>query len=161
MRKYIYKEIEFISNFYYKKNNKSGKEIHKKITGIQDGLIRHMMNLYLLLKKNNYLIKFYQTQTEFLDSRIKSAQLLSLELQSGLCSYSPAEVEAEVDRIYQGPKIFQDVLLDLRVRDGAYLAVNPKPNPALNLRKLSRQIRNDTDQYNKLRTKLKKHQHDN
>ena len=80
MRKYIYKEIEFISNFYYKKNNKSGKEIHKKITGIQDGLIRHMMNLYLLLKKNNYMIKFYQTQTEFLDSRIKSAQLLSLEL---------------------------------------------------------------------------------
>ena len=80
VRKYIYKEIEFISNFYYKKNNKSGKEIHKKITGIQDGLIRHMMNLYLLLKKNNYMIKFYQFQTEFLDSRIKSAQLLSLEL---------------------------------------------------------------------------------
>ena len=45
IRKYIYKEMTFIADYYNRKNNASGKAIYKRIMSLDENLIRKMCYL--------------------------------------------------------------------------------------------------------------------
>lgn len=50
LKRYLYKEMDFVATHYLHKNNKGGRQIYKKIMELDPILIRRMMALYFILK---------------------------------------------------------------------------------------------------------------
>jgi len=60
LKRYLYKEMDFVATHYLKKNNRGGKQIYKNIMELDPLLVRRMMTLYLRLKQKGHLLRCYQ-----------------------------------------------------------------------------------------------------
>jgi hypothetical protein len=50
VKKYFYKEMDFIATYYKNKNSKSGKQVYERIMGLSETMIRSMIAVYIALK---------------------------------------------------------------------------------------------------------------
>lgn len=70
------RERLFITSFYEKKKSASGRFILKKIMGIMEKTINDCIVLYLLSKKMDHMIGFYEEKIVYYESRIKYSETL-------------------------------------------------------------------------------------
>lgn len=82
LKRYLYKEMDFIGTHYLKKNNKSGKTIYKKIMELDPALVRRMMTLYMMLQKKCWLTKCYGQQIQAATDKYNYLEVLICEIET-------------------------------------------------------------------------------
>jgi hypothetical protein len=60
LKRYFYKEMDFVATHFLNKNNKGGRQIYKKIMELDPILVRRMMALYLILKQKLFYKRCFQ-----------------------------------------------------------------------------------------------------
>lgn len=82
LKKFLYREIDMITQFYNSKNIKSAKLVYKKIVNLDQLIIQKMMQLFQATKQIERLLDFYTDAYEAIEEKKRHLKTLIVQIEN-------------------------------------------------------------------------------